>query len=533
MIMIRPQFSGWYKKMHRLVTVLALGVAAARAANPNFEPPPWAGQLAAEVSEWDNFTSAFGAGNAPDVAGSNGDAVLQQTTPGATLTGTLNIYNPAGASGFTITDAFAAPVADVVFHATVSGTAIDVDSVKLVFMEGGESVSLGTVREELLRVSGGFGDTITSRWSWRLRGRNTDEFTIRFAATGAHCSLTAARLDVRFKPDATAATWEEPAHDRWNYPFNATPGTRSVASTFVSDSDEGLVRFGTFVLGFDTSTAVEAGRGAVAYEVVAARVTLMTSANFEVVYDPSADPAHSYLTNGHPQLIEDADAGRPLELFGAGFRDGFTPLTWTETAPYAPEGGERSVYPVTWDANGAELDASMNVNFAAPYEALPFAAGVIAGTTPGENVPHDTPVAFDLDLTEPGVLRYLQNALDLGRLFFTATSLHGGGQGVRTFPEYYTRDSLLGEAPKLELTVRLHEREEVITLSSLDAAPAGRALRFPVLEGADYGVRWSTDLKSWQLVREPVLTFPEAGVAEWVDDSAAGATKFYQVYLKP
>lgn len=516
-----------------LVFSLVLAGISGRAANPNFEPPPWAGQPNTEFSEWDAFTSAFGAGNAPDVAGSTGNALLQQLTPGATLTGTLNIYNPAGASVFTVTDSFSQPVADVVFEATASGTQFDVDSVKLEFVEGGQIVSLATAREELLRVSGGFGDTVTSRWSWRLRGHNVDSLVIRCAATGPHCSLTVARLDVRFKPDASDLAQNEPEHDRWNYPFNATPGTRAVASTFVSGGETGFMRFGTFVVGFNTAAGIEAGRGEAAYEIVAARVTLMSSVNFSVTYDPSVDPAFSYLTNGHPQYVADTDAGRPLELFGTGFRNGFTPLTWTETTPYAPTGGDRSVYPVTWNAAGAEVDASMNVNYAAPYEALPFAAGVIAAATPGENIPLDTPVVFDLDLSQPGVRRYLQSALDVGRLFFMATSLHNGGQGVRTFPEYYTRDSLLGDAPKLELTVRLYDREDVITVSSAGNVPTAGAVRFPTLDGASYGIRWSNDLKSWQLVREPVLTSPETGVADWVDESATGAMRFYQVYQKP
>jgi hypothetical protein len=507
--------------------VLALPVVA-------FEPPHWAGETGTEHSEWDAFTTAFGEpGNSPDVVGSTGDANLRQLTPGATLTGTLNIYNPAGASTFAITDDFAQPAETIVFQATVSGTQLDTDSVKLEFEQGDSRVSLGAVREELQRVSGGFGDTVTSRWSWNLRGRDASSMTVKFTALGAHCSLTAARLDVRYKPEATPLTQAEPAHDRWGYPFNATPGTRAVASVFRSAAAEGLVRHGIFIFGYDTSTGIESGRGEAAYEILSAKVTLMTSSNFEVVYDPTADPVFTYLTNGHPQFVEDADAGRPIELFGAGFRNDFTPLTWTETAPYAPTGGERNVYPVTWDADGQELDASMNVNYAAPYEALPFATGVIAGANPGDNVPLETPVSFDLDLSQPGVTRYLQAGLNVGRLFFTATSLHSGGQGVRTFPEYYTRDSLLGEAPSLELSVRLYESQEVITVSSIITSSGTRTLRFPSSEAASYGIRWSTDLKNWHLVREPELTAPEAGVSKWVDGSEAGARKFYQVYLQP
>jgi hypothetical protein len=498
-----------------------------------FEPPHWADHPGTSHSEWLDFVSAFGdPGNPPDVDGATGNAVLHQWTPGATITGTQNIYHPGAASVFTIRETFSLPIQTIVLQTTVAGAQLDVDSVRFEVADDGGTIHLSAAREELARVSGGFGDTVTSRWQWTLRGRNPSAVLIRFAAQGPHSSLVAARLDVQFKPDALELVQDEPAHDRWNYPFNATPGTRAVASTFGSAEEGGRLRHGVYIVGFDTAPALEAGRDAAAYEIISAKVTLMTSSNFEVVYDPSADPVFSYLNHDHSQYASDEDPGRPLELFGTGFRNGYTPLTWTETAAYAPPGGERNVYPVTWNAEGSELDASMNVNDQAPYEAEPFAVGTIAGLAPGEPLPFETPVVFEMNLDQPGARLYLQHGLHLGRLVFAVTSLHRGGQGVRTFPEYYTRDSLIGDAPKLELTVYLHDHQEVITLTAAPGSNPG-ALRFPVAEGASYGIRWSTDLKSWHLIRNPALTSPEAGLAEWVDETASGNRKFYQVYRKP
>ncbi|GEM_PF-984356 len=500
----------------------------------NFQPPNWAGEEGTEFSEWLNFSVPFGGPNTPDIVESTGDALLQQNIPGASITGSLNIYNPAGASEFVVADTFAQQPEIIIFEARVSGTQLDVDSVRLGVEQDEETVSLGTVREELGRVAGGFGDTVTSRWTWNLRGYDASSATIRFAATGAHCSFVAARLDVRYKPDASPVVQNAPVQDRWNYPFNATPGTRSVASVFRSIEEEGVVRHGSFVFGFDTSAALESGRGAAAYEIISAKVTLMTSSNFEVVYDPTVDSVYTYLTNGHPQYVEDADAGRPLELFGTGFRNGGTAATWAATDAYAPVDGERTVYPVTWDHSGNEVDASMNVNFAAPYEARPLAAGVFSGVTAGEYIPHDTAVEFDVDLSDAGVVKYLRNALNNGILYFTATGLHGGGQGVRTFPEYYTSDSLVGEGPKLELEVRLYGTQKTVTISSITPSVNSRTLRFPSEKGDQYGIRWSDDLKSFYLINDPVITTPESGVSEWVDsDPEAGSARFYQVYLKP
>lgn len=326
-------------------------------------------------------------------------------------------------------------------------------------------------------------------------------------------------------------TQTEPAQDRWGYPFNATPGVRRAASTFRSSEADGIVRHGIFIIGYDTSADIEAGLGAERYEILSARVTLMTSSNFEVIYDPTNDSVFSYLPEEHPLWVEDIDTGRPLELFGAGFRNGESPLTWTEFAPYSPDEGERTVFPVTRDDSGDVIDASMNVNFAAPYEATPFAIGQIDGAMAGDTVPWDTSVVFDVDLSEPGVVRYFQEALNMGRLYFTATSLHGGAQGARSYPEYHTSDTLIGDPPKLEMTVRVLEVETEFLVSWVHQAGDSWLLRFPVVDGQEYGIRWSTDLLDWQMVNDPVLTFPEPEIAQWEHTIQSG-NRFYQVFQK-
>jgi hypothetical protein len=336
-------------------------------------------------------------------------------------------------------------------------------------------------------------------------------------------------------PDADGSTGE--AVLRQLAPGAIITGTGNVYNpagpSLFTVTDQGIARLGIFILGFETDNAFEPGRGDSAYEILSARVTLMTTVGFEVAYDPTFDPVFSYLTDDHPDYVADVDVGRPLELCGAGFRNGITASSWTESDPYASENGERTVYPVILDEVGNEVDASMNVNYASAYEVIPFAIGTIAGVNAGDSIPEQSLVSFDLDLTRPGVVRYLQRGLNSGLVTFTATSLHSGGQGVRTFPEYYTRDSLIGEAPGIDLSVRLHEAQETVTVRSILAQPAGRRVRFAANPGAAYGIRWSDDLKNWHLVRDPELTAPEEGVLEWLDDSAVASARFYQIYLKP
>ena len=70
-----------------------------------FEAPSWTNSSSAKYSAWETFSIGFGEpGNTPDVAGSNGGGTIIQTTPGGLVTGSGNIYNPGGASKFTLSN---------------------------------------------------------------------------------------------------------------------------------------------------------------------------------------------------------------------------------------------------------------------------------------------------------------------------------------------------------------------------------------------------------------------------------------------
>ena len=495
-----------------------------------FDVPAWAGGADAEYSGWLNFSTAVGDNN-PDVAESNGDAVLNQSAPGAIITGTLNIYNPAGVSSFEVTDGVDGKLQTVVFQAWVSGTELDYDNFVLEYNDG-EVKTLSTSREELGRETGGFGDTVVSKWEWDVSALTISEFTIRFASTGAHTSFVSARLDTRIAAvtgdlinlDLTAFA------DRWNYPFNASPGTRSVASVFRAVEEDGVHRHGNFVVGFDTSASVPTELPIESYIIESAQISLMTSGNFEVSYDETYDAFVTHFPEEDAAYLADADAGRPIELFGTGFRNGFTPLSWEETSPYSGgESDETNAFPATIDDNGDYVSTELAVDFTAPAESTPFAVGTLSGTTPGELIPEDTIMTFDLDLTNPKVIAYLQRSLATGRLFLTATSLNGGGQGVRTFPEFYTRDSLLGDAPALQLSVRVAPVETSPTIMTLDASGDSVRLTFSASESATYRVRHTSDFITWQTIENPELTFSESGMAEWTDTDSPGEARFYQI----
>ena len=66
-----------------------------------------------------------------------------------------------------------------------------------------------------------------------------------------------------------------------------------------------------------------------------------------------------------PFLIPDPDAGRCVELFAAGFRNGFTAQSYAENAAFAPGGpaiGTRNIYPIDFGGpNDTARDVSNNV----------------------------------------------------------------------------------------------------------------------------------------------------------------------------
>lgn len=508
-------------------SITAIGICGRLLQAAEYQLPSWAASASAQHSSWDKFTVAVGgSGNSPDVAGISGDALLFQRTPGAIVTGTGNIYNPAGPSRFEITDAFERPLKQVVLQIETSGTELDYVTVAL--KAGDASGILVTERHEISRVSGPMGSTVLSRWQWDLTGSQSTNLVISFQTSGQHNSLTAARLDLLFQPNATSLSRSEPALDRWNYPFNATPGTRAVASTFASvEEGVALQRHANFVIGFATAPEIPTGLSPDQYEILEAGVVLTTSANFQIEYDPTFDSELTYLPEEDARFIRDQDAGRPMELFGAGFRNGFTAATWEETSPYAPQGANSTVYPISLDAAGKELDASA-VNFANPAQVNAFAVGQIDGITVGSMVPEDSPVHFELDLSQPGVVSYLQRSLAAGRLFLTVTSLHRGGRDVRSFPEYYTRDNLVGDAPTLELVVQIGDAFNALRIRSIHFEDGGPVLRFAGSQARRYQIQHTDNFSAWQTIQQPQLTEPEPGLMQW-KDSTAQSSRYYRI----
>lgn len=272
------------------------------------------------------------------------------------------------------------------------------------------------------------------------------------------CLATASSVAVRGQPiDLTLAT---PTMDRWMYPHNASPGARSTAPVFGTLGDEAGVdsRHGQFLVGFDLAGLVTPHLGPSRYLLRQCRLSVMVSRHQSFLLDPTPDAPSSYLPAGHPDLTADPDPGRPIELFGVGYRNGFTAESFAEDSPFGrADMGQRNAYAAGFDPHGALIDVGNNVgktNVAFPvFEAHPFAVGTSATVTPGDLVPAGTVLDFELNLTDPLVAQYLQEACHTGRLRLMLTSLQTSGFGGQpAWTELHTRESVLGDPPRLVLS---------------------------------------------------------------------------------
>jgi hypothetical protein len=217
----------------------------------------------------------------------------------------------------------------------------------------------------------------------------------------------------------------------------------------------------------------------------------------------------------------------------------------------------------------------------------PFAIGQAVAVAPGDLVPSGTTIRFELNLADPFVRQYLQEGCDSGRLRFTITGLHTSEfGGTPAWPEFYTRDSVLGTPPTLEIegvAIRPDDSDndglpddwEEAWFSSLaptaeeDSDLDGLSNRAEWIAGTDpknasdtlairsvqraidgattitfqhaparrYVIEHSNDLVSWSQIENPDLRFyAEPGVASWTDDgsgtSGVASPKFYRVHVK-
>jgi len=271
-------------------------------------------------------------------------------------------------------------------------------------------------------------------------------------------------------PDTVEATYDEPVLDQWIYPFNLTPGQRTWSSLFGAFGNPNFDnRDGIMLIGFDTFNDIEPNLGPDAYTITSAVVTIQYDGQSNFLYDASVDPVEVYLPEDDPNFAPDADPGTPIELFGAGFRNGFTAESFEEGDPYGiwPGWGIRNVYPLSFDETGSAIDVSNNVRGfldpeteVGPFDPKVWAVGQ-ADLEPGADVPTNTVFTFTIDIDDPDIQQHLRESLDAGILRLVITSLHEVGMQTGSFPTIYNKENPLvqvgaADAAQLDLSVQIN-----------------------------------------------------------------------------
>ena len=239
--------------------------------------------------------------------------------------------------------------------------------------------------------------------------------------------------------DMPAPTW-----DRWMYPFNATPCTRPGGSVFgfwsedlESSTDN---RMGQVVFGFDTTGQLAPGQTA-GMRVTSAVIT-MTQQNEGVVYDPTVDPYECMLDT---PLIEDEDAGQPVELFGVDYRGGYDQETWPCNGPFSPSGGSwgsRYIFNAGY-RDGVLSDVSNQIR--EEWTPTPFAVSVPEGVAAGDVIPLDTVHTFTIDVDDQDIQGYLLDGLERGEIEFGLSTMYRVESQTGTFASFYMKENALVE----------------------------------------------------------------------------------------
>jgi hypothetical protein len=583
--------------LNRFLTFLAVGLTPAvcsQAGTNGFSVPFFRGAPNSEAGYWENLSVAAGPpGNLADRPGSTTGALLTQHQTNAILTSTFNLYNPSDVSDFTLDDSTPFVLGTVVLQARTLGSELDYGSVHLNYSDAAGLHALSPLFRLERDRSAGFGATVSSLWQWDLAGLGITNYSISFKAADSSLSFDSMTLDTwnefaKAVPEIFFNS-REPALERWMYPFNADPCGRPAGSVFGTLGDSSGVdsRHAQHLLGWDTANVIPPGRGPSRYLVRSCRVTLTINRGGLFVYDPTHDDFRSYFETNHAAYLPDPDAGRPVEMFGVDFRNGFNAASFEQCSPFGNSAvGQRNAFTASWSTNGTLVDVGNNVgktNESHPsFEAWPFAVGRTENAAPAEPVPAGAKLTFDLNLEDPFVLAYLQRGLNEGRLRLGISSLHESSMGQPAFPDFVTHFSEIAIEPtRIELAgVATRDTDsdgdglpddwEEFYLGHLAAAGSddsdadGRSnaeeliagtnpriassafrvasikqadetnvtLRWPHAASRKYSLEFTEDFGGWTSAPAFAPGFFEPGIAEWRDTSAAATKRFYRLRVE-
>jgi prepilin-type N-terminal cleavage/methylation domain-containing protein/prepilin-type processing-associated H-X9-DG protein len=314
---------------------------------------------------------------------------------------------------------------------------------------------------------------------------------------------------------AIGAHWMSSNLDLFFYNQAQQPGTRPLAPSyagpmavnaqnqFVPMTSRNPARFGGGLFAFDTTLHVGPGLPAASYNVTSVTFTATWTDAFPDG-DPEYDPIELYYEDSpisHTTVLQEelsppAQPRRPMELYGVGMRQNFLGMQYDgydffgggigstkiseAAAPYSAPDDGYIAYPIVGgtDAggqwNGAYVDVSNSptggfsatAGTTAPFTPAPWAIGTVPGLSDGDLIPEYSEFTFNLDLTKPGVLQYVQEGLAEGALGFFLSSLHVTDQMGASggYPKWYTREAnsfpyFSTDYPTLTIEYTIDERD--------------------------------------------------------------------------
>lgn len=285
------------------------------------------------------------------------------------------------------------------------------------------------------------------------------------STTALAVGLTAAMAAVA-QGQTINASYTRPVLDRWMYPFNSQAGAEAVSPVFGAILLAGFDdRDAQFIVAFDTAPTIPSGRPPEEYRLTSLTLSATVLNDAEAIYDATFDSIVSLLPPDDPQYAADADPGRPTELFGVGFRNGFNAANFTEDAPFGgtpivpPSEGARNAFAAaTFSELGEGTDISRQVR--QRFDVQPWAIGVNATLTPGQLIPGGTVLSFSIDPCNAQAREYVQRGLAAGRILLAVSSLEpatqpDGQPRPRTYPVLGTKEGNPASRARLALTVRV------------------------------------------------------------------------------
>lgn len=353
-------------------------------------------------------------------------------------------------------------------------------------------------------------------------------------------------------PSAANATGILPIGDKYMYPFiddspTSNEGKRDYGAAFgaYGNLDDPAFNFddrdAQFFLDFSTTPLVPAGKGAVNYKVVSMTVSLVVENEGGFRYDPTFDSLSTYLNQAAPD-----DFGRPLELYGVGYRSGFTRSTFTADSPFQtspsssavdPKGDwnrKRNAYAMDFNSSGLARDISNNVE--EQFEVNPWAVAdspgyidrdtndyVQSSIQPGSLMPEGRVLRFQVDTSKPFIASYLQDALNAGRLHLMVSSLYDAQQQNSSIPRFYSLDIGVPElAPQLSAVVL------VMPTTTIEKISGGFRVNFDTVVGQSYLVQYRDSLTSGSWLPLGGLRAGSGGIL-FQNDTTTVTSRFYRV----